>query len=443
MRLKKFKAVGIHDALNINVNFNEQITLLVGINGSGKTTVLNMTSWLLSLKFGSLLAVGFDELTLTIVYEGRDLTIEAVRHRERLEITLEGHAEKFSPILVHFPNLNYRPDPEDADQIDQLNNGLQPDADERPLWEFIMGLPKINNITLERVLSIDDGQSSYYSSERRGLIHRRAVATPMQNVNTIIADVASALRVRMEKIDTELTRDLLLSSFMPRGRHTEDVSLGTMSEIASNIYKIEQMLNGNLGIHESNLGLADYFKELRFALEAISKPTGPELLKDFIYLQSEMLRLRNVSQAFDRAQQAKSYASWKWDRYLETLNNLFEDSGKLIELSENGQRLNFKFLNGVSEKSQDRRGVDGLSSGEKQLLILLTYVAFPQNGSKIIIIDEPELSLHLRWQEKFLEAVLPLADKNLQLIIATHSPAIVGRNKNYCVPMPRMPQGRV
>ncbi|MBK7680426.1 MAG: ATP-binding protein [Chitinophagaceae bacterium] len=55
-----------------------------------------------------------------------------------------------------------------------------------------------------------------------------------------------------------------------------------------------------------------------------------------------------------------------------------------------------------------------------------------QKSGTIFIIDEPELSLHPKWQEDFLAAVEALTPKNTQLIIATHSPIIVGNNADYC-----------
>ena len=75
-------------------------------------------------------------------------------------------------------------------------------------------------------------------------------------------------------------------------------------------------------------------------------------------------------------------------------------------------------------------GVEALSSGEKQIVILFTYLAF-QRG-KIFVVDEPEISLHPRWQEEFLDGVKDLMRSDTQLIIATHSPAIVGKYVDYC-----------
>ena len=64
------------------------------------------------------------------------------------------------------------------------------------------------------------------------------------------------------------------------------------------------------------------------------------------------------------------------------------------------------------------------------IVILFTYLAFSRGN--VFVIDEPELSLHPRWQEEFLDGVSEVMPTGTQLIIATHSPAIVGKHVNYC-----------
>ena len=70
-----------------------------------------------------------------------------------------------------------------------------------------------------------------------------------------------------------------------------------------------------------------------------------------------------------------------------------------------------------------------LSSGEKQIITMLGHLIFFEEKFKtqkgIFIIDEPEVSLHLAWQEIFVNSILE-ASPNTQFILATHSPAITG-----------------
>jgi predicted ATP-binding protein involved in virulence len=67
-------------------------------------------------------------------------------------------------------------------------------------------------------------------------------------------------------------------------------------------------------------------------------------------------------------------------------------------------------------------------------VVILTHLAFnPQaKRANILIIDEPELSLHLRWQELFVDAIVS-ASQDIQLILATHSPSIILGRHDSCV----------
>jgi predicted ATP-binding protein involved in virulence len=80
------------------------------------------------------------------------------------------------------------------------------------------------------------------------------------------------------------------------------------------------------------------------------------------------------------------------------------------------------------------RDIHSLSSGEQQLVVILTHIAFnpAAQAANVLIIDEPELSLHVVWQEFFVDAIREV-NPNLQLILATHSPSIVLDNTENCI----------
>jgi predicted ATPase len=114
------------------------------------------------------------------------------------------------------------------------------------------------------------------------------------------------------------------------------------------------------------------------------------------------------------------------------VNSFLTDSSKRLEFNRALGKLVFKVLDKNDTVVGDDRDISNLSSGEKQIVILFTYLKFHEESSTVFIIDEPELSLHPRWQEEFLNSVKILMPKKTQLVIATHSPIIVGPNKKYC-----------
>ena len=88
-----------------------------------------------------------------------------------------------------------------------------------------------------------------------------------------------------------------------------------------------------------------------------------------------------------------------------------------------------QFVNG---QLGPRHSLDKLSSGERHLLTFLTLFLIIGRGRDFFIIDEPEISMNMKWQRKLLSLLNELSP-NSQIIVATHSPDIASRNSNYLV----------
>ena len=65
-----------------------------------------------------------------------------------------------------------------------------------------------------------------------------------------------------------------------------------------------------------------------------------------------------------------------------------------------------------------------LSSGEKQLLVIMLTALVQENRPAVLFMDEPEISLHIEWQQKLISLIRTL-NPNVQIILCTHSPAII------------------
>jgi predicted ATPase len=84
--------------------------------------------------------------------------------------------------------------------------------------------------------------------------------------------------------------------------------------------------------------------------------------------------------------------------------------------------------------------IEKLSSGEKQLLILLVEALLQRQQPYVFLADEPELSLHIAWQKKIVPAVKRM-NPNAQVIVATHSPEVAGRYTDSLIDMEDMIHG--
>lgn len=65
-----------------------------------------------------------------------------------------------------------------------------------------------------------------------------------------------------------------------------------------------------------------------------------------------------------------------------------------------------------------------LSSGEKQILVILLTALVQENRPGVMLMDEPEISLHIEWQQRLITLIRTL-NPNMQIILCTHSPAII------------------
>lgn len=74
--------------------------------------------------------------------------------------------------------------------------------------------------------------------------------------------------------------------------------------------------------------------------------------------------------------------------------------------------------------------ISDLSSGERHILTFLTLVLFQGRQRNFLIIDEPEISLNIKWQRELMGLLHNLAP-HTQIIVASHSPALAKRNPNY------------
>ncbi len=103
--------------------------------------------------------------------------------------------------------------------------------------------------------------------------------------------------------------------------------------------------------------------------------------------------------------------------YKDIVNEIFLN--KSIAISDTG-RASITMDNGTSLMIKD------LSSGEKEILIMFYALLFHADPGCLVIIDEPEISLHVSWQQMLGKYFLDICRvRGLQLIVATHSPQVI------------------
>ncbi|VTX58524.1 DNA replication and repair protein RecF [uncultured Leptotrichia sp.] len=105
------------------------------------------------------------------------------------------------------------------------------------------------------------------------------------------------------------------------------------------------------------------------------------------------------------------------------INEIFENLSidvKVEDISQDGRNITL-----FTNSSGNKFDINELSSGEKQLFLRTLAIRMLNPENSIILIDEPELSLHPKWQQRIVDVYTKIG-KNNQIIIATHSPHILG-----------------
>lgn len=103
------------------------------------------------------------------------------------------------------------------------------------------------------------------------------------------------------------------------------------------------------------------------------------------------------------------------EKFFEIINTLFESTGKKVSIDDKNRV--------VFHKGELNIPLERLSAGEKQMLLLLFTIFLMEEKPYVLLLDEPEISLHIEWQDKLISLLNEL-NPNCQIIMTTHSPNI-------------------
>ena len=134
------------------------------------------------------------------------------------------------------------------------------------------------------------------------------------------------------------------------------------------------------------------------------------------YQVNQSNRIVNLfTQGDPEAQKKAAEIAKEKAHFHDLIDELFRPTGKVID-----RMANELYFNHLGERITP----DLLSSGEKQILIILLTVLVEDRQPYVLLMDEPEISLHIEWQQRLLDLIVDL-NPNVQVIITTHSPAVI------------------
>lgn len=395
----------LFDIFDYNIEFKEEgITILTGPNGYGKTTVLKILDALatqngpffIGLLFKKIVLEFSDRNVITLEKEGNnDVLINKSTRLNKgafnniLQIILKGEPfldrvsenrwiDRSTENIYNTETLLQRLLPNFTPQLQKI--GLPVFADvyfirEQRLLRPIPARPKPR------------GLLSLYSDQE------------IDNFSNTIEEYAKELRENIKEAlakSSQINQEL--DSSFPRRLfdQQQDISEEEFTQRFDKVKEIQKSLS------EFEL----------FDIKEDSHPTyKPENAKAlYVYIDDTEKKLAVFS---DLLSKLKAFTS---------ILNEHRFTFKRIDISkENG----FKFSTNLGKPL----ALGDLSSGEQQEVVLLYELLFKVKPGTLVLIDEPELSLHVVWQKQFLDDLFKIIDlQKINIVVATHSPQIINNH---------------
>lgn len=432
---------------NYNIKFNSDLTILYGVNGSGKTTILEIIFLIISGQIQNVFRYKFDFLSVNF-----DNGMLSISSNENLyivnffdeEIIIEKKSEDYS--IGKHVNLS-----------DSYTTG-RIESDRNEVLSFSAQLVKLNKrfshrfeltyIPLNRKI-----RGTEYSRNRDRFLMQKQERQYRQIDKTVNDTLFLANRYYRSNEDSLIREERHLQSRLEKNilekmaEPIENVDINKRTNIMLDIGEMENALlletSGKIKDNLENLfriykestkQMSNYIKVF-----AENKANGLETSEQFmeyvnytVQQQVSYFQIEKIYQVFNiNSKQRKKIErkKLKLKKTLDHINLLLKDTNKKVLFNEE------KGLFFLNLKTNEQLPLEYLSSGEVQLVIFMVFSLIKnQNseGNKILLIDEPELSMHISWQEKLLPLMTEYIDSS-QMIIATHSPDVIGDKRDKCV----------
>ena len=425
VRLQSIVVEGLFDTYNhdMNLNLQDHVTLLHGPNGVGKTVILGMIDALLRERLDYFREIPFSRFLLRFD-DGSSLHLRPTDpgsgDNERYTLTLTGKDKDYSA-TVGLPTragaiaakIDYlRPEREIAGAWVDMRDGEVLSAEEvisryseslssseyrdhEDLSWFSNFLKKAHAhlIEAQRLVRMDPNPRSRYEYVGRG---RRAsmistVVEYSQHFSKRLADTMAQYGRRSQTLD---------QSFPQRLMSAED-ELG-VHELQTRMSKLDQKT-----AEYKKIGILDKTPTHPFSVSSLGNIDRTQARVMTLYVRDTEEKLRALEDLATRTRVLLDNVNQK---YKHKRIQLDREQG-FVATSDSGQSLSLR----------------SLSSGEQQELVLHYDLLFKVPSNTIVLIDEPELSLHVAWQKKFLPDLLEIVNlSGFDALVATHSPFIVG-----------------
>jgi ABC-type dipeptide/oligopeptide/nickel transport system ATPase component len=419
------KLFGYYDyEIPSNNNFDlSQLLIIYGDNGSGKTTILKMLFWLLSTRNKSgyktkLAQTKFEKISIKF-HNGAE--IGAIRKNNNYIGEYNYYVKKNNKNTISL-DLKVTPDIT-IDLDDSSEDGRK----------YLKILEFIKNLNISVFYLSDDRKilnsinSSDYESYRNNIILNESDILFSKDyekvgIKRLLHEKKVALEPSVDRL-FEWVRTKVISGSKTGEKNSQVIFTDLIKNVFTPNKAIQQIESKN---------------ELIKEIENVESRVGPyvklgliekfdsKTIKETITLSkdnNQLKQLQTILAPYIESINAKLEALEKikdtLNAFISSINNYFTNKtisfhlNTGFKLKQNGEEIEFSYL----------------SSGEKQLLLLFINTITSAEIATIFIIDEPEISLNIKWQRNLIDTLLKFSnEKNIQYILSTHSLELLSTN---------------
>lgn len=412
-KVEKVEIDGFWHRFSAKCSFNEDVNIIIGKNGTGKTTFMNILQAILTVDLSGLAENDFQSAKIVLVDGKKKKTIKVSR--------VDDPSYRYQMLEYQISNNKYTLKLINADErrISSMikRRLLEESAEVRELMESYVA---ISSLSVYRLRNDDE----YEVRDRHGSTIISPVDYRLGQVLAGLTQFQLKLAEQAQEVSKELQKNVLTSILYSEddldqddwgGDFDKDWEKKNLMSAYKQLISVDNKTSRKINFHVT-------------AIEDSIKKSKDEESTELKPLEA----FRKTRKIIDLSLDAK-----KETQKIYSQVELF-----LIIIKEFINDKDFSFSAGKLIITNDQGPLDHskLSSGEKQLLILMVEALLQDNNKHVFLADEPELSLHIAWQRKIIPEIKRI-NPNAQIIVATHSPEVASKYKESIRNMEKLVNG--
>jgi len=414
--LDRIEIAGLWGSRDVDLRLRGNVNFLIGPNGSGKTTVINAVVAALAADVRALAHLRFETIRITLkAVQGRKKPIVEVR-----KTTDSADAPESITYFIR-SSTSAKPD---SYALDEMDDFFRYSVARRRRVAFRRRFPSEANTIRERLDELF--RLSWLSIHRsKSFRHLEDEDSYDSTVDNKLSDLSNEFVRYFSSLSQQSSQELLrfqesvfLSLLMEQRQQALLSSLRKMDLKQEEDALTEIYMELKVSPERFRKRVSDHFTQLRRLVQKFDSKEGPtEITSEEFSTLMTNIRVHHVVREWNELREKQDAIFEPRETFLGVLNGLVRGKEFLINAK---NELTATLSNGKNLP------LHRLSSGEKQMVIILGEALLQSRTPAIYVADEPELSLHVEWQQALVSNVLSV-NPHAQILFATHSPDIVGK----------------